>query len=173
MVDFIRRADAVLVDVTHRSENIDWELRSCAELLGPGQLILAYSQTEGEDTDMSQKFRAELNEVLGEEVVQQSLLFGYRTPCQRQCRRAPRRMDVSHWLHGEGSSFRRRNALALLEALQKAFAAKEMRGTTSGHCVSASVTVLSTLSDDALRGALKLHTNLTRELYLNLTHKLR
>ena len=119
VLEFIRRADAVLVDVTHLSENLRWELRTCAELLKPGQLLLAYSGQEVNETRMPPAVRSELRCLLGDDILEQSQWFVYRAPRRRWWRKT----TIGEF---ELIGARRHSGPLLLEAMKEAFSARDV-----------------------------------------------
>jgi hypothetical protein len=95
----ISRADAVLVDVTHLSANLHWELRTIAERLEPEQLILAFGWTGESGPDLPADTRAELAGLLGETMLQRSQRFFYELPSHGPRRRLfPTTVSRKGWL---------------------------------------------------------------------------
>jgi hypothetical protein len=96
---FIERADAVVIDVTHLSENLHWELRTLADHLLPEQLVLAYGQREGEEQAIPSKIESELASILGSRMLEHSHRFFYTIPHPRWWRRVgSARKEQRGWL---------------------------------------------------------------------------
>jgi hypothetical protein len=132
VLDLVKRADAVLVDVTRLSANLHWELRTIAERLDPRQLILAVGTTGGTETGLPPATLAELVGVMGEEMVERSQRFFYALP-----RRTVRRRLLSMTRRRNGwievsKADTRRYGPRLAEALNAAFAASD-RSTAFGN----------------------------------------
>jgi hypothetical protein len=131
---FMQRADAVLVDVTHLSEHLHWELRAIAEHLEGEQLILAYGEPEGRDEGIPRDTLAELAGLLGEGMLERSHRFLYTLPRHRWWRGFPQLALLARsrkgWLQPPRTSARL-YAQQLAQGLQKAFAASDARTTSS------------------------------------------
>jgi hypothetical protein len=131
VLEFIQRADAVLVDVTHLSANLHWELRMIAEYLDPEQVILAYGETEGCEPGIPGEIQAELTHLLGREMLERSHRFFYKLPRQRAWRGFPwRTLSRKGWLQLSKAS-RRLYSQQFAQVLQKAFAASDRVGLPS------------------------------------------
>jgi hypothetical protein len=129
---FLKHSDAVIIDVTHLSESLHWELRQLALHLRPQQLILAYAAPEGSEAELPPELQAELASVLGESMVEESQRFFYELPLPRWWRklRASKRGGRG-WMRPTGAS-ERRYARQLVEALHVAFAASHPGRTGKG-----------------------------------------
>jgi hypothetical protein len=79
----MKRADAVLIDVTHLSANLHWELRAIADHTQAEQLILACGVTGEAEPDLPAETRAELAGLIGDTMLQRSQRFFYELPRQR------------------------------------------------------------------------------------------
>jgi hypothetical protein len=129
----VKRADAVLIDVTHLSANVHWELRTIAAQLDPQQLILAFGTTADGGPDLPADTLAELAEVMGEEVLARSQRFFYELPHRAARRRLfSMRRTRNGWLMVSKTD-RQRYGPRLAEALNVAFATSDRvthRGNT-------------------------------------------
>jgi hypothetical protein len=65
VLEFVERADAVLVDITHLSPNLYWELGVLRDRLQPKQLILAYGSRDGNESAIPLDMQSELVNLLG------------------------------------------------------------------------------------------------------------
>jgi hypothetical protein len=78
VLEFVGRADAVLVDVTHLSPNLHWELGVLRERLQPKQLILAYGSRDGDGSTIPPDVQGQLESLLGAVTFERSQRFFYR-----------------------------------------------------------------------------------------------
>jgi hypothetical protein len=128
VLEFMTRADAVLIDVTHLSANLHWELRAIAAHLDAAQLILAYGESERE-AGMSTEIRAELARLLGGEMLERSHRFLYTFPQHRGWPSlAWLRRSRGGWLKPSPASAQVYSR-QLARALEKAFVASDQRAS--------------------------------------------
>ena len=129
---FMKRADAVLIDVTHLSANLHWELQAIAEHLEAEQLILAYGEPEGGEEGIPRDIQAELASLLGEEMLERSHRFFYKLPQHRGWRGFPKLKHFRKaWLQPSRASARLYSQ-QLAQVLRKAFAASDARSGEKG-----------------------------------------
>ncbi len=119
--DFIARADAVILDVTHLNDNLDWELRACRDRLAPGCLVLACGEDAGGGQGRWSRVQPELERSLGPDFVHTCRRFSYSLPRWRWLTRnvlhINGRQTMAWWL-------RRRHEARLLALLEAAFVSK-------------------------------------------------
>lgn len=122
VLEFVGRADAVLMDVTHLSLNLHWELRALREHLQPKQLILAYGVRDGHELTIPAAMQGELVNLLGTEGFEQSQRFFYRLERGGFMSRLPFGNSQRGWVP---LSKERRNGYSsqLVQALHDAFEA--------------------------------------------------
>lgn len=77
---FIERADAVVMDITHLTDSLGWELNACKETLAPQQLILACGWYDDDDQDPWPALEQKLEKFLGADYVAQCQKFTYERP---------------------------------------------------------------------------------------------
>jgi hypothetical protein len=78
--EFIERADAVIMDVTHLNQNLGWELNACREKLLPGNMILACCRDKDSREDPWLVLEPELNRYLGAGFLSGCQKFTYYKP---------------------------------------------------------------------------------------------
>jgi hypothetical protein len=83
VLEFMKRADAVLIDITHLSANLHWELHAVADHLDAGQVILACGVAEGQEEEIPGHIQDQLRTILGQEMFGQSHRFFYTLPRHR------------------------------------------------------------------------------------------
>ena len=117
---FIERADAVIMDITHLTDSLGWELNACKETLAPQQLILACGWYDDDDQDPWPALEQKLEQFLGAEYVAQ---------CQRFTYERPRKVNwfVSQYRHQRAIMLRRRYEETLLTCFSAAFDAHDAR----------------------------------------------
>lgn len=119
--DFIARADAVILDVTHFNDNLGWELRACRDRLAPGCLVLACGEDAVGGQGRWSRLQPELERSLGPDFVQNCQRFSYSLPRWRWLTRnvlhVNGRQTMAWWL-------RRRHEARLLALLESAFVSK-------------------------------------------------
>ena len=119
--DFIARADAVILDVTHLNDNLGWELRACRDRLAPGCLVLACGEDAVGGQGRWSRLQPELERSLGPDFVQNCQRFTYSLPRWRWLTRnvlhVNGRQTMAWWL-------RRQHEVRLLALLESAFVSK-------------------------------------------------
>ncbi len=134
--DFIARADAVILDVTHLNDNLGWELRACRDRLAPGCLVLACGEDAVGGQGRWSRLQPELERSLGPDFVQNCQRFTYSLPRWRWLTRHVlhvNRRQTMAWL------LRRRHEARLLALLESAFVSKSeaMLAETSAPAAAA------------------------------------
>jgi len=74
---WIKAADAVIVEVSHISENLIWEMQTCRSHLRPEQVIFIYESKKGEDSELPSAARDAIQEIWGTEVLHSLSIFRY------------------------------------------------------------------------------------------------
>lgn len=115
--EFIRRADAIIVDVTHLTESLNWELQTCSRCLQPAQMILACGSDEDSEADPWPSIKTRLEEILGHKFVAACQRFNYLRP-----RKKPFwSIKFRGWEQREAKRLRKQYEQVFLDKLQVAF----------------------------------------------------
>ena len=112
------RVDAIIMDITHLTESLGWELNTCNKLLKPQQMILACGHIEGSEEDPWPPLLARLEQMLGAEFVAGCQRFNYQRP------RTKSRLDklVSGQRERKAIKLRKLHEVEFLGLLDKAWA---------------------------------------------------
>lgn len=114
---FIKRSDAIIIDITHLTESLGWELNTCKKLLRPEQMILACGHVEDSEEDPWPPLLAKLEQMLGAEFVSGCQRFTYTRP------RSKSKLDkiMAGWEERKAIKLRRLHEVEFLGMLEKAF----------------------------------------------------
>jgi hypothetical protein len=77
---FIERSDAVIMDVTHLTDSLGWELNACKENLAPAGMILACGWYDDTDDDPWPALEPKLEKFLGADYLASCQRFNYKRP---------------------------------------------------------------------------------------------
>ena len=133
---FMRKADAILIDVTHLSEKLHWELHQLTGNLNPEQVIFAYGTQEGSKREIPSDLVAELEHVIGKPMVEQSQRFFYDLPQPSRWNKLLRRFRTKQsWLQPTRAQ-RKRYERGLIDALSKSFSIKQDDSDGQFACTS-------------------------------------
>jgi hypothetical protein len=124
---FLIRSDVVLIDVTHLSENLYWELHQLREHMKPEQVIFAYGAPEGTNPEIPADMLAELEGILGEPMLEGSQRFFYEVPKPSGLRKLSQSFhNRNGWLQ-PSRTLRRRYTRSLIEALNNGLRASDCK----------------------------------------------
>jgi hypothetical protein len=139
VLEFMKRADAVLIDVTHLSKNLYWELQAIAAHLDAEQLILAYGVPEGHEEGIPKDIQAELASLLGEEMLERSHRFYYQLPRHRRWRGVRKLIHSRRGWQPSSKTSEHVYSQQLAEVLHKSFTAADARSATNGSAKSGQI----------------------------------
>ena len=119
--DFIERADVIVMDITHLTESLGWEVATCKKYIEPGQLILACGKYDDTLGDPWPPLITKLEEMVGPEFV---------AGCQRFTYDRPRKKPMLEKIQSGQRVVRARRQRAIheagfLEMVDRAFASKD------------------------------------------------
>jgi hypothetical protein len=133
VLEFMKRADAVLIDITRLSANLHWELQAIADHLDSGQVILAYGVAEGQEEEIPGDIQDQLRAILGQEMLDQSHRFFYTLPRHRLWAGFQRLTSSRRGWVPLSKVSAQLYSRRIAEALHQAFAASDRSAQSSVH----------------------------------------